>query len=66
MIPSQLHGCIDYGVSALFGAAASTASLSPPVRRTLGGAGAYHTGYGEEIRGHVRRMVWVYHPTSPL
>jgi hypothetical protein len=45
MIPTWLHGCIDYGVSALFGAAASSASLSPTMRRTIGAAGAYHTSY---------------------
>src|SRR4051812_50116573 len=45
MIPTWLHGCIDYGVSALFGAAAANASLSPAIRRTIGAAGAYHAGY---------------------
>jgi hypothetical protein len=45
MIPTWLHGCIDYGVSTLFGAAATNASLSSAIRRTIGTAGACHAGY---------------------
>jgi hypothetical protein len=45
MIPTWLHGCIDYSVSTLFGVAATSASLSPAIRRTVGAAGACHVGY---------------------
>lgn len=45
MIPTWLHGCLDYGVSALFGSAASRSALSPTVRRTFGTASAYHASY---------------------
>ena len=45
LIPTAVHGCIDYGVAALLEAAAQSSALSPRVRRVLGVAGAYHAGY---------------------
>ena len=45
MISTLLHGCIDYGVSSLFGAAAGSSVLSAPTRRLLATTGAYHSGY---------------------
>ena len=45
MISTLLHGCIDYGVASLFGAAAGSRAISPPVRQVLATAGAYHAGY---------------------
>ncbi len=45
MISTWLHGRIDYSVATLFGVAATNASLSPAVRRTIGAAGAYHASY---------------------
>ncbi len=45
MISTRLHGFIDYAVALLLGGLSGSGSLSPPVRRTLGSAGAYHTSY---------------------
>ncbi|WP_211259336.1 DUF4336 domain-containing protein [Belnapia moabensis] len=45
LIPSRLHGLIDYGVAAMLGGLAASRSLPPPVRGLLGAAGAYHTAY---------------------
>ncbi|WP_428483448.1 DUF4336 domain-containing protein [Rhodopila sp.] len=45
MISSRLHGLIDWGVAASLGSASASGSLSPPVRTTLGAAGAYHASY---------------------
>lgn len=45
VIPSAVHGCIDYGVAGLFEGAARSNTLSPAVRRTLALGGAYHAGY---------------------
>jgi hypothetical protein len=45
MIPTWLHGCIDYGVSALFVAAATSAAVSLAIRRTIEAAGACHASY---------------------
>ena len=45
MIPTRLHGAIDYGVAALLGSLATSSDLPPPVRRTLGTASLYHTSY---------------------
>lgn len=45
MIPTRLHGLIDYGVAAMLGGLAASRSLPPPVRGLLATAGAYHTGY---------------------
>ncbi len=45
MIPTRLHGAIDYGVAALLGSLATSSNLPPPVRRTLGTASLYHTSY---------------------
>ena len=45
MIPTRLHGAIDYGVAALLGGLATSSNLPPPVRRALGTASLYHTSY---------------------
>lgn len=45
MIPTRLHGAIDYGVAALLGSLATSSNLPSPVRRTLGTASLYHTSY---------------------
>ena len=45
MISTRLHGFIDYAVALLLGGLAASRSLSPPVRRALGSAGAYHASY---------------------
>ncbi|SHJ07120.1 protein of unknown function [Roseomonas rosea] len=45
MIPTRIHGLIDYGVAALLGGLAMAPGLPRPVRRTLGAAAAYHTAY---------------------
>ena len=45
LIPSRLHGLIDYGVAAMLGGLAASRALPPPVRGLLGAAGAYHTAY---------------------
>jgi hypothetical protein len=45
MIPTRLHGLIDYGVAALLGGLSTCTTLPPAVRRALGTAGAYHAGY---------------------
>jgi hypothetical protein len=45
MITTRLHGFIDYAVALLLGGLSASYSLSPPVRRTLGSAGAYHASY---------------------
>jgi len=48
MIPTRLHGAIDYGVAALLGSLAASSNLPPPVRRALGTASLYHTGYATQ------------------
>lgn len=45
LIPTRLHGLIDYGVAAMLGGLAASRTLPPPVRGLLGAAGAYHTAY---------------------
>jgi hypothetical protein len=45
MIPTRLHGAIDYAVAALLGGLSASRSLPSPVRGVLGAAGAYHTSY---------------------
>ena len=45
MISTRLHGVIDYAVACLFGGLAVSKALTPPVRRVLGAAGAYHASY---------------------
>ncbi|SDD25845.1 DUF4336 domain-containing protein [Belnapia rosea] len=45
MIPSRLHGLIDYGVAAMLGGLAASSGVPPRVRGLLGAAGAYHTAY---------------------
>ncbi len=45
MIPTRLHGAIDYGVAALLGSLATSSNLPVPVRRALGTASLYHTSY---------------------
>ncbi len=45
MISTRAHGFIDYGVAGLLGVFAASSKLDAPVRRILGAAGAYHTGY---------------------
>jgi len=45
MIPTWLHGLIDWSVAGLLGGASASQSLSPPVRKTLGSAGALHASY---------------------
>ncbi len=45
MIPTRLHGAIDYGAAALLGGLATSSNLPPPVRRALGTASLYHTSY---------------------
>ncbi len=44
-IPTWLHGCMDYGVAGLFAIAATSRSLSPPVRHALAVVGATHASY---------------------
>ncbi len=44
MISTRLHGAIDYAVAALAGTLAATGTLSPPVKRLLGGASLLATG----------------------
>jgi hypothetical protein len=48
MIPTRLHGAIDYGVAALLGSLAASSGLPPPVRRALGTASLYHTAYATQ------------------
>ncbi|WP_204848281.1 DUF4336 domain-containing protein [Rhodopila globiformis] len=45
MIPTWLHGLIDWTVAGLLGGASASRAFSPPVRATLGSAGAYHASY---------------------
>jgi len=45
MIPTRLHGAIDYAVAAALVGLSASRSLPLPVRRTLGAAGAYHASY---------------------
>ncbi|MBP0494062.1 DUF4336 domain-containing protein [Pararoseomonas indoligenes] len=45
MIPTRVHGLIDYGVAALLGGLSASRSLHPAARRALGTASAFHTGY---------------------
>jgi hypothetical protein len=45
MIPTLVHGLIDWTVAGLMGGAAASRSLSPPVRRTLGSAAGFHASY---------------------
>lgn len=45
MIPTRIHGVVDYLVSALLAALAGGGRFSPRVRQVLGSAGAYHTSY---------------------
>jgi hypothetical protein len=45
LIPSRLHGLIDYGVAAMLGGIAASRALPPSVRGLLGAAGVYHTTY---------------------
>ena len=45
MISTRLHGAIDLAVASLLGTLAAGSSLSPPVRRALGAASAFHLGY---------------------
>lgn len=45
MIPTRLHGVIDYAVAALLGGLAASRALPPSVRGVLGTAGAYHVSY---------------------
>ena len=45
MIPTRVHGLIDYGVAALLGALSAQRGLHPAARRALGTASAFHTGY---------------------
>ncbi len=45
MITTRLHGAIDYAVASLLGTLATSSSLPPPVRATLGTASLSHTGY---------------------
>jgi Domain of unknown function (DUF4336) len=45
MIPTWLHGLIDWTVAGLMGGASASRSFSPPVRRTFGAAGAFHASY---------------------
>jgi len=45
MITTRLHGAVDYAVASLLGTLATSSSLPPPVRATLGTASLSHTGY---------------------
>ncbi|MCI0753137.1 DUF4336 domain-containing protein [Teichococcus vastitatis] len=45
MIPTRLHGAIDYTVAAALGGLAANRALPPAVRAVLGGAGAFHASY---------------------
>lgn len=45
MIPTWLHGLIDWIVAGLLGGASASRSFSPQVRRTFGSAGALHASY---------------------
>jgi Domain of unknown function (DUF4336) len=45
MIPTWVHGLIDWTVAGLLGGAAASRSLSPPVRRTFGSAAGFHASY---------------------
>jgi len=45
MIPTLVHGLIDWTVAGLMGGAAASRSLSPPVRKTLGSAAGVHAAY---------------------
>ena len=45
MIPTRIHGLIDYGVATLLGGLSASGRLPPPVARLLGAAGAFHAGY---------------------
>ena len=45
MISTRLHGAIDYTVASLLGTLATSSSLPPPVRATLGTASLSHAGY---------------------
>lgn len=45
MISTRVHGLIDFGVAAAFGALSTSRRLTPPVRGVFAAAAAYHTGY---------------------
>ena len=45
MISTRLHGFVDYAVALLLSGLAASRSLSVPVRKALGSAGAYHASY---------------------
>ncbi len=45
MISTRVHGAIDWGVSALFGALAAAGPLDGATREVLGAAGLYHGSY---------------------
>jgi hypothetical protein len=45
MIPTWVHGLIDWTVAGLLGGASASRSLSPPVRKAFGSAAGYHATY---------------------
>ncbi|MGI4747188.1 MAG: DUF4336 domain-containing protein [Janthinobacterium lividum] len=45
MIPTRVHGAIDYGVACLLGGLAASRVLPAPVRGVLGTAATFHSSY---------------------
>ena len=58
-IPTWLHGCLDYGVAALFAAAATSPALTPHVRRTFAILGTAHASYASITDYEAGLLPWL-------